>query len=352
MESLKKLRRILPLKNAYSRHDDMPSIGFRLKYCEKNRKVYVHIIGAKNLPSVYGNSKAKGYFIKLILFPSRQRYETELYRDSNPSINVEFCFQLPARGFTPKQPFCGEFLSFTIYSVLQLHETRKIQSAGATHTLRNFFGLKKNVDDAERNKNPFAREAKVRNSMKNRRDVGRITHFLDIKEFSETSKGEFTIADIWKAVENMYTPLENKQDGKGTIDLKMMYIKGEDDNDDKIEIGLAKFFCSRATMQDYEKYGASIWFKISISNNNEKIVKWKSKPYDPSISILLNSPMIIAEFPNYSIKTIKAQISLESKSGVGKKVKLGTIDMDNQTQIWKQMVEHANIEVNTCVNFK
>lgn len=56
------------LESAANKSDLQPEVGFKLTYFEQTKQLVVKVIGARHLPSTYGNQKPEGYLIKVRVF--------------------------------------------------------------------------------------------------------------------------------------------------------------------------------------------------------------------------------------------------------------------------------------------
>lgn len=62
--SLKTLKRLISSsKNEES--VEVPEVGFKILYCEEKMQLIVRVIGARHLPTSYGNNKPNGYVMKV-----------------------------------------------------------------------------------------------------------------------------------------------------------------------------------------------------------------------------------------------------------------------------------------------
>ncbi|KAJ8977425.1 hypothetical protein NQ317_009678 [Molorchus minor] len=189
-----------------------PQIGFKVSFCEVTKELKVKVIGARQLPTDYGNIKPRGYLVKVTVFPQKEKFETKTVKESWPTINEEFTFQLilPLKRFDDY--FKGKFVSFTIYAVLGEEEEKPKEKPKGM--LKRFLSL--NDTDVFIRHNSFRRVPSIRRSsykpsLCNRRTVGAVTYTLDSKIFTQKLRNDFvSTPDVWRSVKEITSGIQTQ----------------------------------------------------------------------------------------------------------------------------------------------
>lgn len=330
-----------------------PQIGFKVTFVEKLKRIVVKVIGARYLPTDYGTCKAKGYVIKVTIFPSKEKFETKIVKDSWPTINEEFTFNL---NVSPKtyDILKGTFVSFTIYAILE--ETVEEKPQKNTNYLKKFLS-DKTEDFIRKNNNRTLRRSSFRNSMKDRRTIGAVTYNLEYKNFTQNLRDDaIGTPDVWRSVKEITSGIQTQpREGKnGCVELTLQYAVSEDGTNDVVEISVTKFRCTLHTMQEHERTKGQLYIKISAFESDEVIQKKKSDKFDPTISLKLeaNTATLRANVNNFMLDQVKILIRLLSKNLLGKKTLLGKIEIDKDNPFWKEIVANPSVPITKMVNFE
>lgn len=129
------------------------------------------------------------------VFPGKEKYETELVKESWPTLNDEFIFDLSTNMSTAKA-LLGKFVSFTVYAILEnAYKKNALPRSIGRHFA--FFSTK----SADLNRNSRSRLSK-RVALNNRRTVGAVTYNLDVKAFTQKLKNQdWATPDVWRKLE-------------------------------------------------------------------------------------------------------------------------------------------------------
>jgi len=326
-----------------------PQIGFRVSFCGANKQLKVKVIGARQLPVNYGNAKPHGYLVKITVFPEKEKYETSIVKESWPTYNEEFIFTLHSATKYFEDYFKGKFISFTVYAVLE-HATEAARTRPKS-TLRRFLSF----SEFGENTNKFRRS--FRHSLNSRRTVGAATYSLDSKIFTQKLGNDMICTpDIWRGIKEITSGIqtEPREGKKGGVEVTLSYAISEDRRNDVIEVSVTRFRCSLQTMQDHEKLGGQLYIKITAFEHEDLIQKMKSDKFDPTISLKIepNTATLRATVNNYNIEQVKILIRLISKNLLGKKVLLGKIEIDRNSDIWKEIVGRPSMPLTRMINFE
>lgn len=335
-----------------------PQIGFKVSFCEITKELKVKVIGARQLPTSYGNIKPTGYLVKVTVFPQKEKFETRTVKESWPTINEEFTFNLTLPTKRIEDYFKGKFVSFTIYAVLGEEENNTTDKPSGI--LKRFLSFTDTDDFIRRDsirRTPSMKRSSFRNSLCNRRTVGAVTYSLDGKIFTQNLRNNFiSTPDIWRHVKEITSGIQTqpREGKKGCVELTLQYAVSEDGTNDVVEVSVTKFRCSLQTMQEHEKTGGQLYIKITAFEHEDLIQKMKCDKFDPTISLKLEASTanLRATVNNYNIEEVKILIRLISKNIVGKKVLLGKIEIDSKSSIWKEIVATPLVPVTRMMNFE
>lgn len=134
----------------------------------------------------------------------------------------------------------------------------------------------------------------------------------------------------------------------------MTYSNSEDGNNDMVEVNLSRLRCSMQVMQEHEKYGGSLYIKMTAYEYDVLISSWKSDRFDATISMKIEptTATLQANFKNYNVDNVKIIIRLICKNLLGKKILLGKINICNTSSIWKQITENPGTPVTQMYDFE
>lgn len=333
-----------------------PEIGFKCLYCEEKKQLIVRVIGARHLPTLYGNTRPHGYLIKVRVSPGRDKYDTEIITDSDPMFNQEFNFELQKSPNRLEDIFTGKFVMFTIYAILEAESERgKLRRKESfSKQLKGLMGLN---DPPEFQRDGGHRNSRHRISMNNRRTVGAVTYNLESKMFTQRMRYNCVgTPDIWREIQSISSGIktEPKENSKGSLEMTMCYSISEDGNNEMVEVSLSRLRCSMPTMQEHEKLGGSLYIKITAYEYDVLIASWKSDRFEPTISMKIESKTatLQAVFRNYNVSNIKIVVRLMCKNMIAKKILLGKIEIDSQSDIWKQIISNPSTSATEMVNFR
>ncbi|KOB72848.1 Protein kinase C beta type, partial [Operophtera brumata] len=181
-----------------------PEIGFKLALHPVSKKLYVTVIGARHLPSLFGLSRAHGYLVKV--------------ESSWPVWNEDFTFIIKQKDLKKASDkvdlqslVAGHFLSLTIYAVLE--PPKDLEKRKSAKTLDSKKSPK--VTDLEEHKAKTGFLEKTFSSFKTtkgeaiaqksllekRRTIGAATWNFDSKLFQNDLKnGLIGTPDIWRPI--------------------------------------------------------------------------------------------------------------------------------------------------------
>ncbi|CAH1105845.1 unnamed protein product [Psylliodes chrysocephalus] len=339
----------------------VPQLGFRVSFCESSKELKVKVIGARQLPTDYGSVRPRGYLVKVVFYPQKQKFETKTAKDSWPTINEEFtCIVLPLKKIDDFLK--GYFVSFTIYAILGKEEEEQKQMDQPRSVLKKYFSFTEGEQIFSLRKSSFRRSGSQRRSsyngcLNNRRTVGAVTYNLDRKFFTQKLRtGVISTPDIWRNVAEITSGFQTQpRDGtKGSIELTLQYGVSEDGTNDVVEVTVTKFRCSLQTMQLHEKIGGQLYIKITAFEDEDLIQKMKSDKFEPTISLKLEAPAstLRATVNKYNLGQVKILIRLMSRTIVGKKTMLGKIEIDRHSSFWKEIVASPSVNITKMVNFE
>ncbi|XP_076271439.1 uncharacterized protein LOC143203190 isoform X2 [Rhynchophorus ferrugineus] len=315
------------------------------------KEVVVRVIGARQLPNDYGCTKAKGYVVKVTFFPSKEKFETKIARDTWPTINEDFTAHLNYSDKFIGDMLKGAFISFTIYAILDDPEEKK--SPKSKNKLTRLLSLEENANFIRKH---VHRSTSFRNSMTDRRTIGAVTYNLERKNFNQNIRDYgVSTPDVWRSIKSITSGIQTqpRESQKGSVEVTLQYSVSEDGTNDVIEVSVTKFRCSVQTMQEHERIGGQLYIKISAFESNDVIQKKKSDRFDPTISLRLqaNTATLRATVNKYMLDQVKIVIRLLAKNFVGKKFVLGTIEIDKDDPFWKRSVAAPGVPETKMVHF-
>lgn len=353
--NIKKIKNLLSLKTTNlvnnSNAAAKPQIGFKIAYNEDTKELKVKVIGARHLPPLYGNIRPEGYLVKVRVFPAKEKFETQLVKDSWPTFNEDFTFTLPnaSRG-NFESLFTGKFVVLTVYALLSSQQNTK--GSKSKRSLQNFFSFREN-DEEKRER----RRSSNRMSLTNRRTIGAVTYNLEYKTFTLELKNDFYgTLDIWREIQEISSGLEveSRESKKGSIEVTLVYSNSEDGNNDLFELSLSRLRCSMGTMTEHEQLKGSLYIKMTSTRQDVLISKWKSDPFEPTISLKIESQTAVLQtfVRNNDLNDVKIVIKLKCKNLVGKKTLLGEIVVDHKSKIWAQVIKLPCTPITRMINLE
>ncbi|KAF5306626.1 hypothetical protein FQA39_LY08815 [Lamprigera yunnana] len=352
--NIKKIKNLISTKTSSigNRSDEIkPQIGFKIAYNDDTEQLKVRVIGARQLPPLYGNLRPEGYLIKVRVFPEREKFETSLVSNSWPSYNEEFCFTLrTSRSSGCDNIFAGKFVVLTAYALLSNQEgTSKTKPK---RSFKKFFSFMKDGPEDKKN-----RRSSNRMSLTNRRTIGAVTYNLEYKFFTLELKNNFVgTLDIWRDVQDISSGLEveSRESRKGELEVTLVYSNSDDGNNDLFEISLSRFRCSMGTMTDHEKLKGSLYIKMVSTRQDVLIAKWKSDPFEPTISLKIEAQTAVLQtfVKNNDLEDVKIHLKLKCKNIVGKKTLLGEAVIDRNSKLWTQVIKTPCTPVTRMISFE
>ncbi|KRT86477.1 C2 domain containing protein [Oryctes borbonicus] len=341
LDKLKNFFSTTQLDGPTSKADLQPEVGFKLTYFEQTKQLVVKVIGARHLPSTYGTQKPEGYLIKVRVYPAKEKYETEIVKQSWPTFNQELTFDLTSNADSLKDQFLGKFVTLTVYAILE--SSNKGANVRRAKSMRNSFrflvGKEENVEIRKSSK---SRQSASRFTFDNRRTIGAVTYNLDPKKFNQKRYLTHATPDIWREIQNISSGIDfEKKESACNVEVVLSYFNSEDGNNDRIEISLSKLRCSMVSMHEQERLGGSIYLKITAFEYGVRVGSWKSDRFQPTISMKIDplTATLQVLFRNYNLRNIKIVIRLVSKNMIGKKILIGKIEIDNDSAIFKEAID-------------
>jgi hypothetical protein len=291
------------------------------------------------------------------MFPEKEKYETSVVKESWPTFNQEFTFMLQSPSKYYEDHFRRKFISFTVYAVLG-NSTEPVIPKNSTSKLKRFFSF-----------NNFGEtNSSFRHSLNNPRTVvGTVTFNLDPKIFTQKLDDDMIFTPyISRGLKGMQTELVStktlldpiqrqffQRDGKnGSVEMTLLYAIGEDRRNDVITISITKYRCGMQTMQQHEKLGGQLYIKIKTLEPDDLIQKMNSVKFDPTISLKFEASTATLRVNNYNLKQVKISVKLICKNLLGKKVPLGKIKIDSNSDLWKETVSMPFMTVKRMVKFE
>ncbi|RZC39994.1 uncharacterized protein BDFB_001876 [Asbolus verrucosus] len=349
-QKLSTLKSLFKLNPPITNESSEPQIGFKMTFSKSSKQLKIKVISARQLPVNYGTIRPHGYLVKVTVFPEKEKYETSVVKESWPTFNEEFPFTLHSSSKYYADYFKGKFISFTVYAVLE----NTTESVGKRHTgskLKRFFSFSEFGENTNRFRRSF------RHSLNSRRTVGAVTYNLDSKIFTQKLGDDILCTpDIWRGIKEITSGIQTEpREGKnGSVEVTLSYAISEDRKNDVVEISVTKFRCSLQTMQQHEKLGGQLYIKITAFEHDDLIQKMKSDKFDPTISLKLeaNTATLRATVNNYNLEQVKILVRLICRNILGKKIVLGKIEIDSNSDLWKEIVKTPSIPITRMINFE
>lgn len=130
--------------------------------------------------------------MQVTVFPGREKFETEIVKESWPTFNDEFTFNL-ASSLPTAKAFLGKFVSITVYAILENYNNKNSLPKSIGQRFKLF-----STKTTDLNRNSKTRLSK-RVSLNNKRTVGGVIYNLDIKGFTQKLKNQdLATPDIWR----------------------------------------------------------------------------------------------------------------------------------------------------------
>ncbi|XP_035459225.1 uncharacterized protein LOC118282311 [Spodoptera frugiperda] len=357
-----------------------PEIGFKLALHPISKNLYVTVIGARHLPSLFGLSRAHGYLVKVKVFPGDSRFETTLQESSWPVWNEDFKFQLKQKDAKKGQEktdlqslLAGHFLSLTIYAILEApkQDTDKRKNS---KTLDSKKSAKVAEQEEPKPKTGFlektfssfkstkAEAIAQKSILEKRRTVGAATWNFDSKLFQNDLKnGLIGTPDIWRpinAITSGITAADSRRENKkGQLEVTLLYTASEDGLNDIVQLTVNRLRCSVQTMQQQEQYKAPLYLKATILEANKAECYWKSDRFVPAISARWDPKSATVKLTVFkaSLNKVSIYISLGCKTKMAKKEILGKATIDEKSAYadsWNECLQHPGIPKTFWVNFE
>ncbi|KAM3962291.1 uncharacterized protein ACR2FA_003521 [Aphomia sociella] len=379
--SLNKLKNILNSKrdNQLAGSGSLePEIGFKLSLHPVAKTLYVTVIGARHLPSLFGLSRAHGYLAKVKIFPGDSKYETTLQETSWPIWNEDFKFQLKQKDAKKEQKndlqslVAGHFLSLTIYALLEPAKQESEKRKGGK-SLENKNPKVSSQEETKPNKGGFLEKtfssfkatkteaASQKSVLEKRRTLGAATWNFDSKLFQNDLKnGLIGTPDIWRPINAIASGLSTsdsqRENKKGQLEVTMLYTSSENGLNDTVQLTINRLRTSVQTMQQQEQFRAPLYLKATILEANKAECYWKSNRFEPTISARWDPKAATVKLTVFkaNLDKVSIYISLGCKLKMGKKEILGkaTIDAESPyTDSWKECLAKPGIPKTFWINF-
>ncbi|XP_061377975.1 uncharacterized protein LOC116765820 [Danaus plexippus] len=354
-----------------------PEIGFKLALHPVSKNLYVTVIGARHLPSLFGLSRAYGYLVKIKIFPGESKYETTLQESSWPIWNEDFKFQLKQKDAKKSDKIdlqnlvAGHFLSLTIYAILDSPkpEADRRKSAKLTDTKNSKL---MNEDDSKAKglfektfssfKTTKSEVITQKSILEKRRTLGAATWNFDSKLFQNDLKnGLIGTPDIWRpinAIASGLAPSDSRRENKkGQLEVTLLYTSSEDGLNDVLQLTVNRLRCSVQTMQEQEQYKAPLYLKATILEANKAECYWKSDRFIPTISARWDPKSSTVKLTVYraNLNKVSIYISFGCKTKMAKKEILGKVHIDEKSPYadsWNECLRQPGIPKTFWVNFE
>lgn len=352
-----------------------PEVGFKLALHPVNKNLYVTVIGARHLPSLFGLSRAHGYLVKIKVFPGDSKYETTLQESSWPVWNEDFKFHIK-----PKDPkkttektdlqslLAGHFLSLTIYAILEppKQENDKRRSNRKSATVADQEEPKPKTGFLEKTFSSFkatkTETVTQKSILEKRRTVGAATWNFDSKLFQNDLKnGLIGTPDIWRPINAIASGLvaadSRRENKKGQLEVTLLYTASEDGFNDIVQLTVNRLRCSVQTMQEHEQYKAPLYLKATVLEAKKAECFWKSDRFVPTISARWDpksSTVKLAVFKS-NLNKVSIYISLGCKTKMAKKEILGKATIDEKSAYsdsWNECLKQPGIPKTFWINFE
>ncbi|XP_061710323.1 uncharacterized protein LOC133520052 [Cydia pomonella] len=356
-----------------------PEIGFKLSLHPVSKNLYVTVIGARHLPSLFGLSRAHGYLVKVKVFPGDSKFETTLQESSWPVWNEDFKFQLKQKeAKKPDKPdlqglVAGHFLSLTIYALLEppKTESEKRKSAKTLDNKKNPYVADQDEPKAKTGflektfssfKSTKAEAMAQKSVLGKRRTVGAATWNFDSKLFQNDLKnGLIGTPDIWRPINAIASGLAaadtRRENKKGQLEVTLLYTASEDGLNDVITLTVNRLRCSVLTMQEQEQFKAPLYLKATILEANKAECYWKSDRFVPTISARWDPKSATVKLSVFraSLSKVSIYISLGCKTKMAKKEILGKAIIDEKSvnaEAWNECLRQPSVPKTFWVNFE
>ncbi|KAL0840354.1 hypothetical protein ABMA28_015615 [Loxostege sticticalis] len=357
-----------------------PEIGFKLALHPVAKNLFVTVIGARHLPSLFGLSRAHGYLVKVKVFPGDSKFETTLQESSWPVWNEDFKFQLKPKDAHKKPTdkvdlrslLAGHFLSLTIYAILEppKHETDKRKNS---KTLDSKYNKVADQEDTKPKsgflektfssfKSTKAEAIAQKSFLEKRRTVGAATWNFDSKLFQNDLKnGLIGTPDIWRPINAIASGLAaadtRRENKKGQLEVTLLYTASEDGLNDTVQLTVNRLRCSVQTMQEQEQFKAPLYLKATILEANKAECYWKSDRFVPTISARWDPKSATVKLTVFkaSLSKVSIYISLGCKTKMAKKEILGKATIDEKSaysDTWGECLRQPGIPKTFWVNFE
>ncbi|KAJ2947011.1 hypothetical protein O0L34_g16355 [Tuta absoluta] len=365
-----------------------PEIGFKLALHPVSKALYVTVIGARHLPSLFGLSRAHGYLVKVKVFPGDSKYETTLQESSWPVWNEDFKFHLKQKDDPKKKPstsrnvdlqslVAGHFLSLTIYAILEppKQESDKRKSSNSKTLDSKKTAKVSDQQDEPRAKGGFlektfssfkstkAEAIAQKSVLEKRRTVGAATWNFDSKLFQNDLKnGLIGTPDIWRPINAIASGLAGANDTrrdnkKGQLEVTLLYTSSEDGFNDTVQLTVNRLRCSVQTMQEQEQFKAPLYLKATILEANKAECYWKSDRFVPTISARWDPKSATVKLSVFkaNLNKVSIYISLGCKTKMTKKEILGKATIEEKSaysDTWRECIRQPGIPKTFWVNFE
>ncbi|XP_049866164.1 uncharacterized protein LOC126366874 [Pectinophora gossypiella] len=362
-----------------------PEIGFKLSLHPLTKNLYVTVIGARHLPSLFGLSRAHGYLVKVKVFPGDSKFETTLQESSWPVWNEDFKFHLKPKETTKKSSektidlqnqLAGHFLSLTIYAILESPKQDADKRKSNSKTLDAKKTPKVTDQEEPKTKSGFLektfssfKSTKVeaiaqKSILEKRRTVGAATWNFDSKLFQNDLKnGLIGTPDIWRPINAIASGLTSSNDArrenkKGQLEVTLLYTASEDGLNDIVQLTINRLRCSVQTMQEQEQFKAMLYLKAAILEANKAECYWRSDKFAPTISARWDPKTSTVKLCAFkaNLNKVSIHISLGCKANtLSKKDILGRAVVDEKSaysDTWKECLRQPGIPKTFWVNFE
>ncbi|XP_048485137.1 uncharacterized protein LOC105384155 [Plutella xylostella] len=359
-----------------------PEIGFKLSLHPVNKCLYVTVIGARHLPSLFGLSRAHGYLVKVKLFPGEHKYETTLQESSWPVWNEDFKFPLRPKEKDVKKAakeldlqtlVAGHFLSLTIYALLEPPKTdalkrsktldeKKTAKVADQEELKPKNGFLDKTFSFSSFKSTKAEAIAQKSILEKRRTVGAATWNFDSKLFqNDLRNGLVGTPDIWRPINAIASGLSasssRRENKKGQLEVGLLYTSSEDGLNDAVQLTVCRLRCSVQTMQEQELFKAPLYLKATILEANKAECYWKSDRFVPTISARWDPKSATVKLSVFraNLNKVSVYISLGCKTKMAKKEILGKATIDEKStysDAWKECLRQPGVTKTFWVNLE
>lgn len=93
---------------------------------------------------------------------------------------------------------------------------------------------------------------------------------------------------------------------------------------------------------------------MTAFEREDLVQKMKSDKFEPTISLKLDpsTSTLRANIAEYNLDYVKILIRLMSRNVLGKKELLGKIEIDKNSDIWKEIVSKPLVNITKTINFE